>query len=56
MILQAETLKATIEIGYFDTVEEATIASQSDIDSDNPVICIYGTVEYVWDETIVATN
>ena len=52
--LKAETRTETIEIGYFKSIEEATIAAISDRDGDDPVICLYDEIEYVWNEETVA--
>lgn len=48
--LTAETQNATVNIGWFRTIESAKEAVKSDKESDNPVSCINGNVEYFWNE------
>ena len=51
--LKAETIEGTFPIGYFCNLEDAKKAMLSDKNSENPVISVFGEVEYVWDEEII---
>tara|TARA_R110000764_G_scaffold11412_1_gene34208 strand:+ start:198 stop:386 length:189 start_codon:yes stop_codon:yes gene_type:complete len=51
--LKAETIEGTFSIGYFYNLEDAKKAMLSDKNSENPVISVFGEVEYIWDEEII---